>query len=819
LTSHRWQRIEALFAELTAHPPEARLPLLENLEPGDGTLRAEVASLLTCHRPDQPLRDVVRGAAALAFRIEASEGMRLGAYVVIRKLGQGGMGTVYLAVRADDQYQQQVAIKLLSLGMETAESVDRFRRERQILATLEHPYIARLLDGGSARLAGFSYETPYFVMEHVEGEPVNVFCLRHQLDVTGRLRLFLKICEAVSYAHRKLVVHRDLKPSNILVTAEGSPKLLDFGVAKLLKEEELGGHKTIAGLILTPDYASPEQIRGDAMGTATDVYSLGVVLHELLTGVRPRVTASSVDAPSKLLGSVVGTERLRRKLQGDLDKIVQKAMRIEPERRYVSVDQFAEDIHNYLESRPVLARPDSLWYRTIKFARRRRYPLLATAAVALSLICGIVIALSQARHAKDAQARAEERLAQIVGVSNRSLTDVYALLERLPGAIPARKEIVRSTLDLLESLSKEVGGDVRVRTALARAYLKFANLQGGSDAANIGDMPGALKSYRAGAALIGPLTDVRDREGIALWADLQDGIGKVLSATGDRDQATKVLEAAIGVVERSDDTASKAELYLSLSRALGAAEAPRSLEWANRAVSAANIARQRIPDEPRVLLILSAAHTQLGYTNVHMGQPEAAEPHYAESMRIREQLAREHPTDILFRRYLKLAYEHYAALQGNPQWANLGHPEIARMYYKKAQPLEEMDFADDQNHSSRIDYAIFLLKAGMVDVPPDGVTESLASLRRSSAMLESLAAEGTGVDYDRELALAYEYTGHRLLAMGRTAEAVVAYRHTVKLARTILAPSPDDPVLERQVISAEQGIAQALASKANTTKP
>jgi len=203
-----------------ARPQEERLRLLETLTPGEPGLREEVASLLACDRPDQPLRQVVEVAAA-AFQTEAAEGERLGSYRLIRKVGQGGMGTVYLAVRDDDQYHKEVAIKLVSLGMETPQSVERFRRERQILATLDHPYIARLMDGGSASLHGSPHETPYFVMEYVEGEPVSGYCERHQLDVAGRVRLFLKICEAVAYAHQKLVVHRDLKPGNILITEGG----------------------------------------------------------------------------------------------------------------------------------------------------------------------------------------------------------------------------------------------------------------------------------------------------------------------------------------------------------------------------------------------------------------------------------------------------------------------------------------------------------------------------------------------------------------------------------------------------------------------
>jgi eukaryotic-like serine/threonine-protein kinase len=478
LNSSRWQRIEALFAELIAQPAEARLRLLETLEPDDESLRAEVASLLACHLPDQPLSQVVRGAAASTFRIEPAEGMRLGAYLVTRKLGQGGMGTVYLAVRADDQYRQQVAIKLLSLGMETAESVERFRRERQILASLEHPYIARLLDGGAAQLAGFAYETPYFVMEHVEGEAVNEYCQNHRLDVAGRLRLFLKICEAVAYAHRKLVVHRDLKPGNILVTAEGSPKLLDFGVAKLLKEDGVSG-LTVAGSSLTPDFASPEQVLAEQITTATDVYSLGAILYLLLTGVKPHrfVTHTTREIqqvicetdPQKLSDAA---PQLRGQLEGDLEAIVSMAMRKEPERRYSSVEQLSADLVRYLDGWPVTARPDNFQYRAGKYVRRNKTAIAAGVLIAVALAGGTTAATLEARQASRAQLRAEqdrERAVTSQGQAEASRTRAEASQrDALQQAQEATRQRESADAQRQEAESQKAGAETQRRIAERR---------------------------------------------------------------------------------------------------------------------------------------------------------------------------------------------------------------------------------------------------------------------------------------------------------------------------------------------------------------
>ena len=730
---------------------------------------------------------------------------------------------MYLAVRDDDEFHKRVAVKVVKRGMDTEEVLGRFRRERQILANLDHPYIARLIDGGSTEDG-----RPFLAMEFVDGEPIDRYCASRSLPVGERCRLFLKVCEAVSHAHRNLVIHRDLKPGNILITREGSPKLLDFGVAKILIPDLDYSHTLHpkSGGPLTPDYASPEQIRGQAAGTATDVYSLGVILYELLTGVKvQRVESTDPGELEKAIcettppnPSAVSEKQRRKQLQGDLDNIVLKAMQKEPARRYASVDQFADDIRAYLESRPVIARKDSLWYRTAKFARRRRYPLLAAAAVVLSLIGGIVMAMFQAQQARvardaavSAQRSAEGRVAQMVSVSNRSLSDVYARLERLPGAMPARKQLVSSTVDLLEDLSKQAGDDPRVRIALARAYLKLGDLQGDPDAANAGDMPGALKSYRAGAALIDPAAG--DPEQIALWADLQNQIGKVLTEVGSPKEAESILNAAIATVEppRAGDR-NRAALYLSMSRALGGFDMPRALEWAKKAVDAATVASAAAPSDNDLQVLLSTTDTQLGYVSLQMGNPEAAEAPYAAAMRIREKLALEHPNDLVFRRYQRLAYEHYAALEGSPERPNLHHPDIARAYYRKAQPLEELDRDDPENHAARFDYAYFLLKMAIVDVGPAEVAESLATLRKCAVTFEALSSEAPGVQrYDRALALAREYIGHRLLMMKQYDAAATEFQRTARLAKKILQQSPGDAYVERQLKSAEDGMARAGA--------
>ncbi len=814
-----WDQAQRLFLSAVDLSPAELEQFLEASCAGDSELRAEVESLLIADRKNGAgIASAVEIEASLLFDSPLS-GERLGAYRILHEIGRGGMGAVYLAVRDDELYRKKVAIKVVKRGMDTTEVLSRFRYERQILANLDHPYIAGLYDGGTTHDG-----RPFFVMEFVEGQPVDAFCRERALSVEARCRLFVRICEAVAHAHRNLVVHRDLKPANIFVTPEGTPKLLDFGIAKLLGDGG-GDRETTAAMArhLTPDYASPEQVRGLAVTTATDVYSLGSVLYELLTGRRAHQITGGT--PGEVERAVCETEILRPSvhaphLDADLDNIVQMAMRKEPGRRYLSAEQFAEDIRRYLEARPVLARKDSLWYRTRRFARRRRYALGASAAILASLVCGVVIAFSQAREARAARdvaiserQRAEERLAQIVNLSNYSLSDVYALMERLPGAIPARKEMLSAMLIFLENLSKQPGTDDRLKFALAKAYVRLGDLQGDPDSANIGDTAGALKSFQAASGLLGQSPQVT-AEKFEFWEDLQDKLAKIHTEMGERATARDILEKAIRVVESSpgagrNPSPGKAELYLSLSR--NTFDLPRALELGIIALKEASASAQRTPGDTTVQILLSATNTQVGFVHWLMGDPEAAEAPYRECIRIREQLVRDHPEDILYRRYLKLSYEHFAALEGGSDRVNLGHPEIARAYYRKAQPFEEAALADPQNSLAKFDYASYLFKAASVDVPPAGLAESVAMLRKALANFESLDHAQPGlVRNEKALADTRRYLGHRLLAMGTYREALAEYTQAQDLYTRTRAHDPENQALLTGILQCEKGITQAL---------
>jgi serine/threonine protein kinase/tetratricopeptide (TPR) repeat protein len=497
------RRLRELFDGAMDLPTAERSAWLARETQGDDALRSEVESLITISETAEARLEAGAAAFMEADDSDASlEGQRLGAYHVRQRVGVGGMGAVYEAVRADDQYHQRVAIKVVQRGLASDISLLRFRRERQILANLAHPNIATLLDGGVT-----SDGRPFLVMEYVEGEPITRWCDARRLGVRDRIALVIQVCAAAAHAHKNLVVHRDVKPANILVTPDGTVKLLDFGIAKLITSD--GGDDGMPATraearAFTPEYASPEQINGNALNTASDVYSLGVVLFELLAGRRPfvirgtselahAVLNADVPPPSTVVTDDAATDRgdtdatrLSRRLRGELDLIALTALRREPERRYASVDALADDLRRYLDGFPISARRDSRRYRLAKFVRRNRAMVAVGAIAVVAVATGAVTALVQAH-----EARVERDLALF---EQRRATQVASFLQGLLGAgdatwvSPTRIAAVNPTLaQALDSaarrLPRELTTEPLIRATLhrtiGRAYLAQSRVADG----------------------------------------------------------------------------------------------------------------------------------------------------------------------------------------------------------------------------------------------------------------------------------------------------------------------------------------------------
>jgi hypothetical protein len=594
----RFLRVEAIVTAVLAAGGEERERLIQAECERDSALAREVRTLLAACLAEEQEMEACRKRPA-AQPEDRFQHQRVGAYRIDRLLGRGGMGAVYLAHRDDGQFEQKVAIKLIDLPLASETFQERFRQERQILAGLQHPYIARLLDGGVTAVG-----EPYLVMEYVNGQPIHRYCEAHALAPADRIALFLHVSEAVQFAHQNFVVHRDLKPDNILVSEDGLPHLLDFGTAKLLSPE-LGspqGQMTREGYYsFTPQYASPEQILGNPITAASDTYSLGVLLYLLLTG-RPPYELKELTMAAML--SAVNEQPPQRPtradgsgkaLEADLEAILLKALRKEPEQRYRSVESLAADLRAYLSGRPVAARGDTARYRAAKFMRRHRWGLAAAAVLVATLLAGVAGVLWQAQVAKRERRIAEVRSTDLRQLSNSLLSELDETIKQLPGSMQARKMLVTRVLERLDRLAADAQADRQTQLDLANAYTRLGNLQGNAYEQDLGDPAGAILSIDKAIGLAGNWTsrDSGDSAALHALAKAQLARGQVQFGTAPIAQAMASTKEAIGSYERlielpgasPDEICEAAVAYTTLGDELGIiiTESLNDVEGANAA--------------------------------------------------------------------------------------------------------------------------------------------------------------------------------------------------------------------------------------------
>jgi eukaryotic-like serine/threonine-protein kinase len=603
-----WQKIEATFLAVADLPAGEQSAALDSLCNDNAEFRREVESLLRADTGSEETIDcAIRGIASAILDAPVLVGERLGAYRVVREIGRGGMGSVYLAVRDDDEYTKEVALKVVKRGMNTEEVLQRFRAERQILANLDHPFIARLFDGGTTQ-AGL----PFFAMEFVEGRPIDVFCRENALDAKARCKLFLRILEAVSYAHRNLILHGDLKPANIFVKADGTPKLLDFGVAKLMHADE-PPHRTARpeARAFTPRYASPEQMRGTFTTISTDIYSLGAVLYQLLIRERARPVRLDGNKGRHPAASDIYLERpgqLPRGLPADLVDVVLMAMCIDPERRYQSAEQFASDIHRSLEGRPVIAREGTIRYRMQRFLARNALQVALAVVVASALIGGLLFSLEQTHRARldraaaDAQSlialqervsadaaraseamqrnaaerqrriadeqrgiaeverdeakretsKADQRLQDIMQLASSTLFAGNNAIASLPGSLPARQKLVQTTLTYLQTLEKDAANNKDMQDVLTEAYYKLALVQYDPHGPSMGDAASSEKSLHKAEETLRPAYQRRpDDPGLMLrLIEVRGALADLLFAQGRREESVQIYIGLLPVAHR-----------------------------------------------------------------------------------------------------------------------------------------------------------------------------------------------------------------------------------------------------------------------------
>lgn len=778
----RWQRVKRILDEALDLEPDRRPAFLEAACGGDAALLAEVKSLAAAAEGEWSFvdRPAFAGEDALENPKPRSRvGDRIGAYAVLEELGHGGMGMVYLGRRADEEFEKRVAIKLIRPGMAGELAVKRFRAERQISASLDHPNIARLLDGGTSEDG-----EPYFVMEFVEGEALLDYCDRHRLSVEGRLRLFDGVCAAVQHAHRHLVVHRDIKPSNILVTTEGVPKLLDFGIAKLLSPEgalEPADQTATVTRVLTPDYASPEQVRGQPITTASDVYSLGVVLYELLSGRRPyhltgtdpgellRVVCEHDPEKPSIAASRPGVEHdaaasagtgetllpkgtgLAGRLKGDLDAIVLKALRKEPERRYASVEQLSDDIRRHLSGRPVLARRGTAAYRAGKFVRRHRASLAAAVLLLAALAGGVAATLREARHARAAEARAQRRFDDVRKLANSFLFEFEEAIRDLPGSTPARALVVRRALTYLDSLAAESAGDRELRIELAKAYHKVGDVEGNPFRPNLGDTKGALASYGKAIALLEPIVAsgrATDAESSTLATVYLSAGGVRLATEGAKgavESTEKGLALRRGLAERNPGDSSRA---IDLAQAwqfyaFHLSAAGRDEESYQALVHQAAILRKELEAAPRDRLLRRNLAQNLYLTAGALagrGDADSASKAFQDGAAVDEALLVEDPGNIEVRRNLGYLRFEYGAFHERRK--NL--PAALKQYLLALDLFQTISSADPKNADARLGVAIAHHDIGEVRRQTNELETALQEFSEARRAYEPIVAADPG---------------------------------------------------------------------------
>lgn len=791
----RWLAAKRLFQEAIELPEPDRGAFLDRSSAGDGTLRAEAAALLAAHAAAGDRFEGPAAAVAAAWRVAGDDDdtpERVGPYRLQRLLGRGGMGNVYLGLREGDELAQAVAVKVIRRGMDSAVIVRRFHNERQILASLHHPSIARLLEGGTTEVG-----LPFFVMEYIDGQPLDLFCESRGLSTEKRLRLFLEVCGAVQYAHQKLVVHRDLKPSNILVTPDGVPKLLDFGIARILDPQAEPGALDLTAIDrpLTPEYASPEQVRGEAMTTASDVYSLGVVLYRLLTGRPPyqlstrsseeilRVVNETVpERPSAAVGRAgAPAERraeLRRRLAGDLDNIVLKALHKDPARRYASADQLADDLIRHLKGFPVRARPDALSYRVGKFIGRHRVAVLATSVAALALIATTGLALWQAEVARSQRSLAEARFNDLRKLAHTVIFEMHDAIATLPGSTPARQLLVTGALEYLDGLAGEQSGDASLQREMAGAYDRVAEVQGSPTSPSLGDLHGALATYRKAQS-------IRDRLVADGAADLQLlrersatslKLATILLYTGDtaggaaEARRSAELEEELAVADPTP--AQVARLGRSLAMhgyLLGASgKTVEGLEQLRRAI--ARLEPVAAAGETEARTVLATTYGRLGeileggnaVPGVVPDLPAALLMHRT-ALALDEGLLRAEPMSSARRR--NVVADHVNLGQTSERSAD---PSTALGHYRLALPITESLAAEDPaNMQARSDLASVCQRIGTLMAQHGDARGAVPLLERALRLLDDVARKDPASLVTRALlANAHTGLGHAHAALG-----------------------------------------------------
>lgn len=819
LNPESWQKLSPYLDEALEMTDEERGVWLAALGEKDAALASLLENLLREHRVLSQEQFLERGPATLLPTQLSMAGQAIGPYTLASLIGEGGMGSVWLAERNDGRFKRRVAVKLLRAPLFGRAGGERFKREGSILAGLVHPHIAQLLDAGVSP-AG----QPYLTLEYVEGENIAGYCDGHNLDVEARLRLFLDVLAAVAHAHVHLVVHRDIKPSNVFVRNDGQVKLLDFGIAKLIEDEGTEGAATQltreGGGALTPHFAAPEQITGGAVTTATDVYALGVLLYVLLTGQHPAgpgphsaadlvkavvdteprrasELAASAEAESIAEKRATTPDKLRRQLRGDLDTIVGKALKKSPAERYSSVPSLADDLRRYLKHEPISARPDTITYRAGKFIWRNRIGVAAASLTFAAIVAGSAVALYQARVA-------QRRFQDVRNLAHTFVFDLHDEVAKLDGSTKAREMMVRTGLQYLDTLARDAGGDLGLQAEIAAAYMKIGDAQGFPTRPNLGRMADALASYRKAGDIYQRIA-ARDKTYLPDLARYYFNYAGLLRFT-DATQAKQLSQAVIQTYDRvrahQPLDAQVANRYTIAWCTLGDIDEDADrfqLAWTEFS-HCAELARAQLnrQKDQQALIVVAQAAERVGTASQELGLLREALRSFDEDQAALKELLAAEPLNPRFHRFQALLHQFRSRLYFDNRFPNLGDParalESARQYLDETQKMAERDPNNAAAQTSRA-FASYRVSYPLQDMDP---AESVRMARDSVRRFDALIAAGKT---DR-LNISGRMVGLRLLGEAqlkagqvtealRTAESTLAARRKLEAQS---APDSRDPV-------------------------
>ncbi len=777
-------RIEAVFASVIGLDPEGRARTVGEACADRPDLRLEIEALLVAHD-----RLAAAGGEADDENDPSGLGLQVGAYRLVEKIGEGGMGEVFRAERADGLFAQQVAVKLTRSTLADSDLRRRFLVERQILASLNHDNIVRLLDGGTTGRG-----QAFLIMEHVEGVPLTEHCRDHSLSLEARLQLLCVVCRAVQYAHQHGVVHRDLKPANILVTSDHIPKVVDFGVAKLL-EGHAGSGFTTTGVVpgpLTPNYASPEQIRGLAVTTASDVYALGVVLYEIVAGVRPYETQGlplervievvlheqpgrpSASPPSETAPLPYAKARLR----GDIDALVLKAMSKEPGERYASASELAADITRWLKGEPVLAQTPSAGYILRRMALRHKRLATVSALALVSVLAASGVAVWQWRVARSEQARAERRFSEVRQLANAVIFKIHDAVLPLPGSTPVRRLIVDEAIGYLERLDAEPGDDPTLRIELADAHRQVGAILGNASIANLGDRDGARKQYERAHEILRPLlTNRASFEVVRSAVDADLRLSGIALTKGELEPAIAFAREAVTHASRYRDYQAgdvrgadlQARAYFALASALPRSEAMaiwyQTLDYYEKLLAIQ-------PDDAQTQRNVALVGKYIG-GNLEATDTKTAHKHYARSLELDEKRLTASPEDPRVQFDAAISFSNMASAS-----ELLGDLDAAGRLFERSLALRrQLVQADPTNVQARGRLGYLLTRLGRFYLVRDP-SAALAFSREGVDVLAPSLVTTKDISTRVTLALAWNQIGRSEMALKAEAKACAAFRRS-----------------------------------------